>query len=107
MARGDYGPEVKAAISEKKPSTKKGPPKRSSKPDTPADMARDKQRGIPEGSPEDLAIDARQPSGVGQMPPRQGQMPPHPPAPGGANPVHAAMATSIAHAILGGGKGGY
>lgn len=117
MARGNYGPEVKAAIGEKKPSTKKGPPTRSKAPpprgndpgDTPADMARDKRMGIAEDSARDQAIDARNVPGQHAPPPQSASLhasPPHPPSPGGANPAHAAMAASIAHAILGGGRGG-
>jgi len=98
--------------------------------ETPADRARDKKRGIKEGSAQDTKIDARPgnraPTQRAQTapPPQQGaantppashmpadtSMPrfvPHAPAQapnthsGGADPVHAAMATSIAHAILG------
>ena len=86
---------------------KSAPSKRPSlrQPDTKADMALDKKRGIAEGSPQDEGIDAQ----VAKASPASpvGQQMPHPPAPsGGSSPAHAAMATSIAHAILQGGKGG-
>ena len=101
MARGDYGPEVKAALAEKPTAKSKGrpPPRKADPGETPADAARDKQQGIAEGSPQDLRMDAAGPSAGAQGP--------HPPAPGGGNAAHAAMAASIAHAIIGSGKGGY
>jgi hypothetical protein len=98
---GNYGPEVKAAMANpgKRPSqVKKGA-------ETPADRLRDERRGIKEGSPQDLKLDA-QPGNM-QAPPTQvlpPQAPGGPPSGGMANPAHAAMAASIAHAIL--GKGG-
>jgi hypothetical protein len=52
--------------------------------DTPQEMARDKARGIVEGSPQDEALDAQ------QM--QHGGVPPH-----------VAAAAGIAHAILSGG----
>lgn len=102
MARSDYGPEVKSAM--KEPPRKGAPGKRPPPPkekETPGDIAMDKQRGIAQGSPQDQAMDARL-GPTGAVAPQ----PPHPPAPGGANPAHAMMAASIAHAILGGSKGG-
>lgn len=104
MARGDYGPEVKAALAEKPTAKSSGrpPPRKADPGETPADAARDKQQGIAEGSPQDLRMDAS--GGAG---PSAGAQGPHPPAPGGGSPAHAAMAASIAHAILGSGKGGY
>ena len=90
---GNYGPEVKAAMSNpgKRPSqVKKGT-------ETPADRLRDERRGIKEGSPQDLKLDAMP---ANQAPPTQVSPPPgagvaHPPLP------HVAAAAGIAHAILG------
>lgn len=94
---GNYGPEVKAAMSNpgKRPSqVKKGA-------ETPADRLRDERRGIKEGRPQDLKLDAQP---ANQAPPAQVLPPPGAGPAGMANPAHAAMAASIAHAIL--GKGG-
>ena len=96
MARSNFGPEVKAAMAEK-PKPKQAAKKEPGPGDTPADMARDKKRGIVEGSPQDEAIDAAQ---------APQNLPSRPPAPGSVaqsssvNPAHAAMAASIAHSIL-------
>ena len=76
---GNYGPEVKAAMSNpgKRPSqVKKGT-------ETPADRLRDERRGIKEGSPQDLKLDA-QPANA---PPAQ--MSPPPQLPPGAGPAGA------------------
>jgi len=95
---GNYGPEIKASMQNpgKRPSqVKKG------KPETPADRERDQQRGIKEGSPQDLKLDAQP---ANQAPPTQALPPQAPGGPsGGGSPAHAAMAASIAHAILGKG----
>jgi hypothetical protein len=105
MASGNFNPEIRAAMAEK---SKGKPPPAGRKPDpgeTPADAARDKKQGIQEGSQQDAAMDAQ--SGP-QSGPKIGVS--HPPAPGSVahnntlNPAHAAIAASIAHAIL--GKGG-
>lgn len=111
MARSDYGPEVKSAM--KQPPRKGLPGKRpppdtkaeaKKEGDTPAELARDKARGIAEGSPRDEALDM---GNQGAVAPPSAVPPTHPPSPGGgANPAHAAIAASIAHAILGGGRGG-
>lgn len=83
MPRTDYGPEVKSGLNAGQPKqVKKSPPRESI-----ADMRRDKQRGIKEGSAQDMKLDA--------MPANQA-----PPGGDHANPAHAAMAASIAHAIL-------
>lgn len=114
MARSDYGPEVQSAMKE---PPRKGLPGKRPKPDspakakaegdTPAELARDKQRGIVEGSARDEQMDAA------AHPIPQQHSPPQPQggvAPQGGNmghsPAHAMMAASIAHAILGGGRGG-
>lgn len=92
----NFAPEIKSAMNEP-PKSKSKPPTR----ETPADMARDKARGIKEGSPQDEAIDAKLPvqagPPMGMMRPGGGMQGGPPP---GANPAHAAMAASIAHAIL-------
>lgn len=96
MARGpkqDYGPEIHASVRE--PTPRKDKRANAPKRDTPEDMARDKQRGIVEGSPQDEAIDAKLP-----------QQPPAPPGQGGIHPHHVTAASGIAHAILQSGKGG-
>jgi hypothetical protein len=100
MARGDYAPEIRTSMATGGPKrVNTSPPKES-----PADAARDKMRGIKEGSPQDQKLDAIP---ANQAPPPRpmhmqtapsGDMPP--------NPAHAAMAASIAHAILGGGRNG-
>lgn len=97
MASTDYGPEIKSSMQNKfTPKPKRGsggkvPPPNSKKDtqaeakaegDTPAEMARDKARGIVEGSPRDEALDTKS---VG-MPP---------------DAHHVAAAAGIAHAILG------
>ena len=73
MARSDYGPEIRGAMSGhagevEKPSTPSGRKRMNTKPPMPrlgagsggvaADMAKDKARGIAEGSPQDQKIDA-------------------------------------------------
>jgi len=90
MMASDYGPEIKASQSK--------PVKRPSqvKKESPADKARDVKHGIPEGGARDMKLDAMP---ANQAPPSmQGG------GGGGHSPAHAAMAASIAHAIL--GKGG-
>jgi len=98
MAATDYGPEIKAAQSQR-PKPKRPPPGKGSPPknkvdtpaeakaegDTPAEMAADKKRGIVEGSPRDERMDMQ------AMQHPQGGLPLH----------HVQAATSIAHAILG------
>lgn len=97
MARGSFDPEIKAAM-QSRPKGKAPPPRgRNKMPpdtraeakaegDTPQEMARDKARGIVEGSPQDEALDAQQMQhGSGGVPP------------------HVAAAAGIAHAILSGG----
>ena len=115
---GNYGPEIKAAMGDSKLGRlNKSPPKES-----PADMARDKTRGIKEGSAQDNKLDSmpanmRRPPAAGAPSPQAG-----PPVGGAPQPIpgvqhatlphqafppdahHVAAATSIAHAIL--GKGG-
>lgn len=112
MARTDYGPEVKKAIDQhgKKSPPKPSAGKKNEPGDTPADMARDRQRGIPEDSPQDVRIDAR--NAANTAPPR---VQPHAPMLPGAGPQmagppdahHVAAAAGIAHAILGSRSGGY
>ena len=93
MARGNFDPEIKQAM-----QSKKEPP-----PDSPAEMAQDKARGIKPNSPEDQKLDAMEARR------QQGKQPPIPPQhnPPGAQPHvppdahHVAAAASIAHAILG------
>jgi len=104
MASSDYGPEIRGAMKE-----------------TPADRARDKKRGIKEGSARDTKIDAQ----PGNRAPSQhaaplqtlgdtaNQGPSFPSAPsqsmsggGSGSAHHAAMAAGIAHAILA-HRGGY
>jgi hypothetical protein len=104
MAATDYGPEIKSSMQNKfrvKPKrgvggqgspakknlvtsvrAKDSPAQAKAEGDTPAEMARDKARGIVEGSPRDEALDAKS---VG-MPP---------------DAHHVAAAAGIAHAILG------
>jgi len=87
MAKTDYGPEVQSAMKE-----------------TPADRARDKARGIKEGSAQDEKID-RQPGNRAPMQPMPANMQ-QVPRPAGDAPTppdlhHVAAAASIAHAILG------
>ena len=110
MARSDYGPEVKSAMQQPPRGGKPGkrpPPKSAPEKETPADLAMDKQRGIAQGSPQDLKMDAAShpippqhspPQPQGGVAPQGGNM--------GNSPAHAMMAASIAHAILGGNKGG-
>jgi len=90
----DYGPEIKAAQAQAKPRPSKAkrgkfPPdtKQEAKAegDTPAELARDKSRGIVEGRPRDERMDMQ------AMQHPQGSPAPH----------QVATATSIAHAILG------
>jgi hypothetical protein len=97
MASGNFDGEIKGAMAKSPKPKAKGkpfPPKRTALPDkdtpaqakaegdTPAEMARDKARGIVEGSPQDEALDAKS---IG-MPP---------------DAHHVAAAAGIAHAILG------
>jgi hypothetical protein len=104
MARGDYTPEIKSSIGDSPKGRLNKSPRKPNPSETPADVARDKQRGIKEGSPQDQAIDA-QPQN--QMPKLGNEIPARAASPtnsaGGASPAHAAMAASIAHAILGRG----
>jgi hypothetical protein len=110
MARGDYTPEIKSSIGDSPKGRLNKSPRRPNPRETPADVARDKQRGIAEGSPQDQGIDA-QPRN--QMPKLGNEMSARTVAPAnstsgaspaqGASPAHAAMAASIAHAILGRG----
>jgi hypothetical protein len=89
---GNYGPEIKASMQNpvRRPSqVKKGG-------ETPADRIRDARRGIKEGSPQDLKLDAQP---ANQAPPAQVLPPGGPPA-GGQVPPHVAAAAGIAHAIL-------
>jgi hypothetical protein len=86
----NFAPEIKSSMAKKQmPPPKKatGAAKPDGPGDTPAEMARDKARGIVEGSPQDEALDIR-------------NAPPPRPGGGTTNPAHAAMAASIAHAIL-------
>jgi hypothetical protein len=88
MAKTDYSPEIKSAMSK--------------------DEAADKRRGIKPGSPQDQALDRR-----AKLPPEPDDMPmpPHnmpmnmsggPPS----APPHAQLAAGIAHAILAHGSRG-
>lgn len=97
MARGanDYTPEIKSAM---KPDTAA---EKKREGDTPAEMARDKKRGIVEGSARDEQLDAQQMQRV--QPPVQ---PTQPMQHGGLPPHHVAAAAGIAHAILNGGRSG-
>jgi general stress protein YciG len=95
MARGNFDKEIKQSIAEKGGGKDPG--------ETPADRARDKQRGIKEGSPQDRRIDAA------NTPPRPPMQPMPPmaaagPPSGGVGPVDHAAA--IAHAILQHGRAG-
>jgi len=88
---GNYGPEIKASMQNpvRRPSqVKKGG-------ETPADRIRDARRGIKEGSPQDLKLDAQP---ANQAPPAQ--ITPAPGGGGGQVPPHVAAAAGIAHAIL-------
>ena len=95
---GNYGPEIKSAM--QGPGTRPSQVKKGIG-ETPADRQRDQMKGIKEGSPQDLKLDAMP---ANQAPPTQVTPPPGAGPAGMANPAHAAMAASIAHAIL--GKGG-
>lgn len=99
MAKGaprqSYKAEIDASVKNPTPRSNKraNPPKRESAADkaadTPAELARDKQRGIVEGTAQDEAMD---------VPPQQR---------GGAiHPHHVTAASGIAHAILNAGRGG-
>jgi len=109
----DYGPEIKASISQRKKAPPPAKKAASSGKESPADKARDVKRGIPEGSKQDQALDAQPANQMRQAPPMAQQQPPqHVGFPmgadgggGGAAPDHhrVAMASSIAHAILGRG----
>lgn len=94
MARGDYSPEIRTSLGSGKPGrVNKSPPK-----DSPAEIARDTKRGIKQNSPQDIREDAQASRNV--QPPPMHMMTG---AGGGdqTNPAHAAIAASIAHAILG------
>jgi hypothetical protein len=67
------------------------------KADSPEELAQDKQAGIKQNSPQDMAMDAKMSGGLAPMGPGGGGAPP---SSGGPSPAHAAMAASIAHAIL-------
>lgn len=104
MPRGNYTPEIKSSMGTGVKGRVSTTPKKPEPGDTPKDMARDRQRGIPEDSPQDQKIDAQ----AVQQGIRPGsQMPTNLPnitsGGGGHDPAHAAMAASIAHAILGRG----
>lgn len=113
MARSDYGPEIRGAMSGhagqvERPSVPSGRKRMNTKPpmprmgsgtsETAADMAQDKARGIAQGSPQDQKIDAMK--GIQER--------------AQANATTNAMtsqgnqamahAAGIAHAILGGRK---
>ncbi len=95
MAKTDYGPEVKSAMEEK---------------DSPAEIARDRRAGIKQGSPRDVAMDAKDkgPQPSQKDPPMHyvGAMP-HAQQAAMGNPEQMARmqhAAGIAHAILGGRK---
>ena len=97
MARSNFGPEVKAAMAEKGKTTGKKPPPGK---DSPAEMKQDAQRGIAPGSPQDEALDAAPPApNAPTLPPAHTSVA----QPSGHSPAHAAIAASIAHAILGKG----
>jgi hypothetical protein len=106
MATSNFAPEIRQSMSN--PVPRKSVPQRrpggtGAKPakpaDSPAEMAADKAAGIKQNSPQDMAMDAKMSGGSA---PPAAVMPPGPPS-GGANPAHAMMAASIAHAILGRG----
>jgi hypothetical protein len=104
MARTDYGPEIKKAIASRSPSAQKKPPPKES----PADQARDKQRGIPEGSAQDARLDAMPQNQMRAGPPQMAGPPqpqPQPPQQG-LSPHHITAAAGIAHSILN-SRGGY
>ena len=61
---GNYGPEVKAAMTN--PGNRPSQVKKGT--ETPADRLRDERRGIKEGSPQDLKLDAMP---ANQAPPAQ------------------------------------
>lgn len=89
VASSNFDNEIKGAMAKpSKPLAKRSkfPPdtkaEAKAEGDTPAEMARDKARGIVEGSPRDERLDAQQMHG-------------------GIAPHQVAAATSIAHAILG------
>jgi len=74
MAKTDYSPEVRAAMAK--------------------DDARDKARGIKEGSPQDIALDKK--AGIPEEP---ADIPKH-----AVSSAHAGLAAGIAHSILAHGK---
>jgi hypothetical protein len=91
MAASDYGPEIKSSMQKKSsPGKAKGykdtKAEAKAEGDTPAEMARDKSRGIVDGSPRDEALDAKQMMPMHNVPP---------------DAHHVAAAAGIAHAILG------
>ena len=99
MARGDYAPEIRTSLATGGPKrVNTSPPKES-----PGDIARDKKRGIKEGSPQDQKLDAMPGNQV--LPPHPQRMQTAPASDMPPNPAHAMMAASIAHAILGGRNG--
>lgn len=99
----DYGPEIKASISQRK---KAPPPAKKAAKESPAEEKRDAKSGIAEGSKQDVRHDAA-PAPQMQSAPQPSQHVGFPMADGGggAAPDHhrVAMASSIAHAILGRG----
>ncbi len=105
MARGEYGPEIRAAIGSTPPGKPRRPsPGQAREPsDSPAEVASDTARGIKQNSPEDIKEDAQSARGVPPPPMRMMS------AGSGSAPSdlhHVAAATSIAHAILGRRPGG-
>jgi hypothetical protein len=98
MARGagNYTSEIKSAMQPSNKPDTAAEKKREG--DTPAEMARDKKRGIVEGSARDEQLDAQQMQRAQPtvQPLQHGGLPPH----------HVAAAAGIAHAILNGGRSG-
>jgi hypothetical protein len=99
MARApkqDYGPEIHNSVRD--PTMRKdkraNPPNRGPKMTEAQDDAADKQAGIAENMPRDLAID------------KQRGLPPDPPSGGQLSPHHVTAAAGIAHSILNHGRGG-
>jgi len=86
MARGDYSAEVKSAMKQHGKEPDSAAEKRREG-DTPAELRRDKQRGIVEGSPRDEQLDT---AAMQQATHPSLHAPPH----------HVNAAASIAHAIL-------
>lgn len=96
MARGDYTPEIRTAMGSGKPGRVNTSPSKES----PADMARDRKKGIAEGSKQDAGLDALPANQARpKMPP--GAVGPMPPVSGASDNLHHITAASgIAHAIL-------